>query len=134
MRDISFRNRSLDFQAFDWASILQMFADDFFKIFPVDIGVPGAIRVDNCDRAFLTTPHAASAIDAHTIFSSDSEFLAERLCLFPEFSGVKVAATGFARLSLVNAYEKVTFIVSHGFMIKQKGRLSAPFVGRYVSG
>ncbi|MNN55901.1 hypothetical protein D3C81_1708040 [compost metagenome] len=94
-----------DFQTFNDLAADQMDVDDFIEVFIVDIGVPGALRIDHDDRAFFAAAEATGLIDADCATAAQAQFL--DACLQVFLRGVRTTfGTALAAIiALIHANE-----------------------------
>jgi hypothetical protein len=81
-------------QALDRLSPNEVFADDLFGVFGLDVAVPHCLRVDDHDRAMFTLIEAAGFVDAD--FAGEASSLGEHLKLRNEVA-LTVFGAGRAR-------------------------------------
>ena len=101
-------------RAFDDATLLQMFADDFVDIFAVHIGVPGFFRINDQYRPELAAVQAASHVDAHAPGTRKSKRLDAALGVFAYFRRTVIVAARLAAITLIAAEKNVVLKKTHG--------------------
>ena len=104
----------LDSQSFHNPAMHQMLFQDFVDIFPVDIGVPHTLRVNDDDWPLVTAIKASRRVDPDAALARDSQRLAALLGVITHCQGIESLATGTAIRSLVDAEKYVITVIVHG--------------------
>src|SRR3569832_1720472 len=99
-----------DFQALDDLSADDMLVDDFIDVFRIDIGVPGALRINDQHRAFFAAIQAAGLVDPHLALAVQIEFLDAPLRMLLRRLGAARSAAGPAVIAFVDAEKDVLLV------------------------
>ena len=100
-------------QALDRLTTAQMRLDDFIDVLAIDIGVPGALRIDHQQRPAGTAIQTAGLVDAHAARAGQARGLDTRLAVVEGRLRAVLRARGFAVAALVEAEEDVVLVVAH---------------------
>jgi hypothetical protein len=79
--------------------------DDFIDVMVVDVGVPGALRVNYEDRTFFATIQTAGLIDADLAAAAEAQFLDARFQVLLRRVRTFIGATCAAVGALIHANE-----------------------------
>ena len=72
-----------NFQAIHRFAVHQVRFDDFVDVRFINIGIPGAFRIDHAYRPLFATVQAAGLVDAHPALTGDAQFFDLFLGIFP---------------------------------------------------
>jgi hypothetical protein len=95
------------------AAMHQMFLNDFFNVFLVDVCVPNGFGVDHEYRAVVAAVHATGLVDANLAFALEFQFTDTILGIGLHLGGAEAVATGFAFSALVAAEKNVMLEMAH---------------------
>jgi ubiquinone biosynthesis monooxygenase Coq7 len=113
-------DNSLDCQTLYNSAIGQVFANDFFYIILIYIGIPDRIRVHDDHRTLLATVKASGRIDTDTPLAVYAQFLATLLGKIPHTPGIKTLAAGAAICTQIGTEEHMVTIVRHACTIQEQ--------------
>jgi hypothetical protein len=102
---------SLYFQTFNNLPANQMLVDDFIDIVRIDIGVPGALRINHHDRAFFASVETTGLVDADFSRTAQIHFLDTLLGVLLRNLRAFVKAARASGISLIGAKENVLFVI-----------------------
>jgi hypothetical protein len=85
--------------------------NDFIDVLRIDIGVPGAFRIDHQHRAFFTPVEAAGLVDSDFALTTQTQLLDAAFGVFLGWLRAAVGATGTRVVALVQAKKYVMLII-----------------------
>jgi hypothetical protein len=118
----------LNLQAFNHPPMYQMFLDDFFNVFLVDIRVPNGFGIDHKYRTIVAAIHATGLVDAYFALTLELEFADAILGVGLHLGGAQAVATGFTFGTLVAAEKNVMLEMAHATIsLIERGVFCAEF-------
>ena len=111
--DSFIQHERLNTQTLDYASVDEMFIDDFIEIILVDIGVPDPFRIHDDSRPQFTTTETPGDIDTHATFAVDAEFLGAFFDIVAHRARIKIRATTLTGFTLIGTEKSVITINTH---------------------
>ena len=115
----SWRLRFLYPQSLDHPTAQQMLIDDFIHIFPIDIGIPDPLGVNDDHRPLFTAIEATGGIDADTTGTGNAECLAALFGVIPHGKGIKPLTASAAVFTQIGAEKHMVTIVGHALTIPE---------------
>ena len=94
-----------------------MLVDDLVDIFLVNVGIPGALRIDHHHRSLFTAIKASGFVDSYFALAVEVELFHALFCVFLCFFCAAIGATGATIIAGVDAEKNVMLIVggiAHG--------------------
>jgi hypothetical protein len=106
-------------QPLDHPPAQQVFLDDFIHIFPIDIGIPDPLGVNDDHRPLFTAIEATGGIDADTARTGNTECLAALFGIIPHGKGIKPLTASAAVFTQIGAEKHMVTIVGHASTIPE---------------
>jgi hypothetical protein len=91
-----------------------MCLDNLIQILPVNIGIPGFIRINHYNWPFIATIQAASCIYADLPRTVYAKFLATLFDVVSSRLGIALTATLLAAFALIGTEKHVMLVIRHG--------------------
>ena len=94
-----------------------MLINDLVDIFLVNIGIPGALRINHHDRALFAAVQASGFVDSYLALAVQVELFQALLRVFLRFFCAAIGATGAPIIARINAEKNVMLIeggIAHG--------------------